>query len=201
MSDECNILDPDAGQAVVQIARQGLELFVRDNMYFQPEPAELPQALQEKGASFVTLTNEGRLRGCIGHTQGQDPLAEDVARNAASASRDFRFAPVNSDELADIRLEVTILTPFSQVSYDDFDDLLAKLRPGVDGVMLSRGPKRALLLPQVWRRLLDPTQFIEAIARKAGIAGQELREIPPSVVVHTFQAQHFAEPGYREPGS
>ncbi len=200
MNEEIEILDPTTGKAAVQVARSSLELFVRENKYFRPKLEEIPPALQENGASFVTLTNRGQLRGCIGHTQARLPLAEDIADNAAAASRDFRFVPVRADELSDIRIEVTILTPFMQVTYSSYDELLTKLRPGIDGVMLSLGLKRALLLPQVWHRLPDPDEFLEAITRKAGIRPRELKASPPNIVVHTFQAQHFAEPGYREPG-
>jgi len=201
MNSENIILDPISGQAAVIVARRSLELFVREEEYFQPDLTSLPQILQKLGMSFVTLTNRGLLRGCIGHTEPSYPLAIDIARNVAAASRDFRFTPVSVDELADIRLEVTVLTPFQEVSYTDFDDLSGKLRPGIDGVMLSFERKRALLLPQVWHRLPDTTQFLEAIARKAGINNRELWAQPPSVKVEVFQAQHFAEDGYLEPGS
>ena len=201
MSTGYEVLDLESGRIVVQVARQGLEQYVRFGETYRPELLGLPASLQEPGASFVTLTNGGRLRGCIGHTQAKDPLAEDVVRNAAAASRDLRFAPVDPNELGNIRLEVTVLSPFQQLTYDNFNDLLVKLRPGIDGVMLTHSLKRALLLPQVWHRLPDKTQFLEAITHKAGIPSRELQASPPTIEVHVFQAQHFAEPGYQEPGN
>ena len=201
MSNGYEVLDLESGRIVVQVAREGLEQYIRYGKTYQPELLELPASLQEPGASFVTLTNGGQLRGCIGHTLAKIPLAEDVARNAAAASRDFRFAPVDPDELVNIQLEVTVLSPLRQLTYDNFNDLLDKLRLGIDGVMLTHSVKRALLLPQVWHRLPDKTRFLEAIAYKAGIPVLELQTIPPTVVVHIFQAQLFAEPGYREPGN
>lgn len=200
MSSGYEILDLESGRIVLQVARQGLEQYVRYGGTYQPELLELPTSLQGLGASFVTLANGGRLRGCIGNTLANIPLAEDVARNAAAAARDLRFAPVDPDELVNIRLEVTVLSPFRQLIYDNFNDLLDKLRPGIDGVMLTHSVKRALLLPQVWHRLPDKSRFLEAIAYKAGIPDLELRIIPPTVLVQIFQAQLFAEPGYREPG-
>ena len=112
MSGEIEILNQKSGQVALQVARKGLESYVLFHKYLQPELKILPDSLQKPGASFVTLTNQGRLRGCIGHTIAKDPLGEDIARNAAAASRDFRFEPVEADELIDIRLEITILTPF-----------------------------------------------------------------------------------------
>jgi AmmeMemoRadiSam system protein A len=201
MGSALEVIDPTTGRAAVQVARVSLDQFVRDHTLYEPNIDKLESLLQEKGACFVTLTNNGILRGCMGHTDAQYPLAEDVARNATAASRDFRFSPVIEEELADIRLEVTILSPLLQLKYANFEELLQRLRPGVDGVMLTWQMKRGLLLPQVWRRLPNPAGFLEAIAIKASLPTRELRARPPTVVVHTFQVQHFAESGYREPGS
>ncbi|HUS93799.1 MAG TPA: AmmeMemoRadiSam system protein A [Patescibacteria group bacterium] len=201
MKDRPDIIDPLSGQVAVQVARNSLEQYVREHTLYEPNLDERQLALGEKGACFVTLTNRGLLRGCMGHTEAKYPLAEDVARNATAASRDFRFSPVLGGELADIRLEVTILSPLRQLRYAGFEDLIQSLRPDVDGVMLTWQMKRGLLLPQVWRRLPKPAEFLEAIAIKAGLPFEELRVNPPTVVVHTFQVQHFAESGYREPGN
>ena len=201
MVKDLELIDPASGRLAVQVARNSLDQFVREHTLYEPKFDELKSVLQEEGACFITLTNKGILRGCMGHTAAQYPLAEDVARNATAASRDFRFPPVIEEELADIRLEVTILSPLIQLRYANFEDLIQRLRPGIDGVMLTWQMKRGLLLPQVWGRLPKPAGFLEAIAIKAGLPIQELQARPPTVVVHTFQVQHFAESGYREPGS
>ena len=186
---------------LVQIARQSLELYVRQQTQYHPDLAALPARVGEPGASFVTLTNRGRLRGCIGSTEAHAALAEDVARNAvAAATRDPRFMPVRAAELPHIRLEVTILTPPCAFSYTDYPDLIARLRPNLDGVMLVWGRRRGLLLPQVWQRIPTPAEFLEAICYKAGIPEAELQRQPTTITVYTFQVQHFPESGYREPG-
>ena len=195
------MLDPGIGQALINVARRSLEQFVRQRERYRPDLGELPTAVSNPGCSFVTLTNLGKLRGCIGGTEARWPLAEDVARHAAAAaSRDPRFTAVTPDELTNIRLEVTVLTPPQPLPFADYADLLAQLRP-VDGVILTWGTKRAVLLPQVWRRLPEPAQFLDVLAQKANIPAPELRRAPPTISVQTFRVQHFAEPGYREPGS
>lgn len=194
-------LDDQAGQVLVEIARQSLTRFLAQGERFFPDIAQLAPLLRAEGASFVTLTRQGQLRGCIGSTQPRWPLADDVARNAvAAASSDPRFSPVTTPELATIRLEVTVLTPPLLVNFTDFTDLCRQLRPGIDGVMLTRKARRGLLLPQVWRRIPETADFLKAIAHKAGIPLAELQYSPPSITAHTFQVQHFQENGYLEPG-
>lgn len=194
-------LGETAGQALLAVARLSLERFVQHRLIHLPELTELPTAVHSPGCSFVTLTNNGLLRGCIGATEPRWPLAEDVARHAAAAARDPRFAPVTADELAAIRLEVTVLSPPQTVPYANYGDLLAKLRPGDDGLILIQGMNRSVLLPQVWQRIPDKDEFLAILARKAGVSPDLLHRMPPTVEVQVFQVQHFAEPGYHEPGN
>ncbi|MCA9935964.1 MAG: AmmeMemoRadiSam system protein A [Ardenticatenaceae bacterium] len=201
MSKQVQMLDTEMGVQLVQIARRSLEQYVRHKQHYSPDLNQLPHSVCQPGCSFVTLTDHGWLRGCIGNTQARWALAEDVARNAvAAASRDPRFSPVTSRELEDIRLEVTLLTPPQELTYHTYEDLLGKLRPRVDGVMLTWDLRRGLLLPQVWDRIPEPVEFLRAITHKAGIPQHELMMYPPTISVHTFQVQHFHEPGYQEPG-
>ncbi len=200
MATEGRLSEVD-GALLVQIARRGLEDYVRYQEVYQPDPTELPPALQEPGASFITLTAFGELRGCIGVTSSYRPLAIDVAQNAISAAtRDPRFPPVRSAELPVMRLSVTVLTPARQLEYTDYDSLLNKLRPQIDGVTLEWRQQRAVLLPQVWRRIPQPEQFLFNLCLKGHIPTDELLRTPPTVLVHTFQVQHFYESGYLEPG-
>ncbi len=145
-----------------------------------PQPvAERPE-WRQPGASFVTLTRHGELRGCIGSLEAWRPLAEDVAANArAAAFRDPRFAPLTAGELAGIRVEVSLLTPAQPLPWRDEAEALAQLRPGIDGVILIAGRHRATFLPQVWEQLPDPANFLAHLKRKAGLAadywGSDLR--------------------------
>lgn len=198
--NETGVLSVPDGQLLVKIARQSLELGVRQGQLFLPDPAVVPTAVQQPGASFVTLTNLGQLRGCIGNTTPRWSLAEDVARNAVSASRDSRFEPVGEGELGEVRLEVTVLSPPRRLRFDSYAALLNMLAERREGVILEQDGRRGVLLPQVWERIPDPAQFLAIIARKAGIPEPLLRQDPPVVGVWTFGVQCFEEPGYQEPG-
>ena len=126
--------------------------------------------LQQPGATFVTLTLEGRLRGCIGSLQAHRPLGIDVAANAENAAfRDPRFAPLATHEWPQVETEVSLLTEPERVPFSDEVDLLVKLRPGVDGVILEHRGRRGTFLPQVWESLPDRRRFIEELKRKAGL--------------------------------
>jgi len=126
----------------------------------------------ERGASFVTLTKNGRLRGCIGSLAAWRPLLEDVRANAvAAATRDPRFAPMMPNELAPVAIEVSVLSAPRPLRASGLREAYAALRPGVDGVILEAGAgHRATFLPQVWQDLPDPAQFLEHLWLKAGVA-------------------------------
>ena len=129
----------------------------------------LPE-LAEPAATFVTLTQDGQLRGCIGSLEAHRPLASDVAENAvAAAFRDSRFAPLSPAEFARTRVEVSLLTPPEPFAVTSEADALARLRPGIDGLVISYGRRRATFLPQVWESLPEPRQFLAQLKLKAGL--------------------------------
>jgi uncharacterized protein len=150
-------------------------------------------ALRAPGASFVTLTQAGRLRGCIGSLEAWRPLADDVCANAvAAAFADPRFAPLAAEELPATRVEVSLLTPAEPIVFAGEDELLASLRPGVDGVILECGGRRATFLPQVWQQLPEPRQFLAQLKRKAGLA-PDFRCDPP-VKLWRYGVRKWQEP-------
>jgi len=127
-------------------------------------------ALTAPGATFVTLTQQGHLRGCIGSLEAWRPLAEDVRENArAAAFRDPRFPPLAADELAQTRVEVSLLSPAAPLRFSSEADALARLQPGIDGVILECAGRRATFLPQVWEQLPEPRTFIAHLKQKAGL--------------------------------
>ena len=130
--------------------------------------------LKEWRASFITLKEGGDLRGCVGTLEAHRPLAEDVAANArAAAFQDTRFKPLGQDEFARTDIEVSLLSAPKRLLFENHEDLIAQLRPGVDGIILECGAensrRRATFLPQVWESLPDPEQFIAHLKEKAGV--------------------------------
>ena len=158
--------DRDLGAALIATARGAI-----DAAFGRPEARVRPHAaLDRPGATFVTLKQDGELRGCIGSLEAHRLLAIDVRRNAlAAAFSDPRFPPLAARELEVTTVEVSLLSPASRVEVADEEDLLARLEPGVDGIVLELGRRRATFLPQVWETLPDPRDFIGALKRKAGM--------------------------------
>ncbi|NPA92544.1 MAG: AmmeMemoRadiSam system protein A [Chloroflexi bacterium] len=195
--NQTQLLTPVEGQWLLRLAREALEAGVRGQA-LPPVPADLPPRLWEPGAAFVTLRTKdtGRLRGCIGSIVATRPLVEDVRAHAVDAAlHDPRFPPVTPAELPNLALEVSYLTPLQPLAYTSPEDLLAKLRPGVDGVLLRDGWRQATFLPQVWHSLPDPASFLTHLCMKMG-AEPTCWQRP--LEVFTYQVQAFQEPDYWE---
>jgi AmmeMemoRadiSam system protein A len=138
------------------------------------------------------LHQHGELRGCIGSLVAEEPLVEDVRRNAKNAAfRDPRFSPLNSGELDEVDIEVSVLTDPVPLDYKDGADLAARLRPNIDGVIISQGRARATFLPQVWEQLPEPADFLAHLCRKAGLPMDAWQD--GSLAVSTYQVQCFSE--------
>ena len=155
------------GAQLVARAREAVE---RSFSRTEARPADEAWWL-EPAATFVTLTRGGQLRGCIGSVTPRRGLLEDVEHNArAAAFQDPRFSPLRADELDAVRFEVSLLGPLEPIRFTDEADALRQLRPHVDGVVLSWQRHRALFLPQVWDQLPEPSRFLAALKRKAGLS-------------------------------
>jgi AmmeMemoRadiSam system protein A len=131
---------------------------------------EFPAELREKRATFVTLKMGEHLRGCIGVLEAIRPLVEDVVSNAyAAAFRDPRFQPVTLSEFDKLHLSISVLSPSEPVSFTSEDDLLSKIRPGVDGLILQEGSYQGTFLPAVWESLPNAKDFLTHLKLKAGL--------------------------------
>ncbi len=162
-------LTSEEKQILLRIARQSMEAAVRREKVPALEIDRLPQNLQEFGVTFVTLTANSRLRGCIGALDPYQPLAEDVREHAVGAAlNDFRFHPVQPDELSEVSIEISHLTTPLPLDYRDPTDLLEKLQPGIDGVVIQEGARRATFLPQVWEKIHQPAEFLSQLCQKMG---------------------------------
>ena len=144
-------------------------------------------------ATFVTLSLEGQLRGCIGSLSAAEPVAINVKKNAVNAAfHDPRFSPLSAEEFDRVSIDVSILSEPVPLVYSDADDLLAKLRPAVDGVIIRKGAASATFLPQVWEQLPAPQDFLGHLCLKAGLSSKDWRG--GDLEVLTYRVQHFEEP-------
>ncbi|RJQ69942.1 MAG: AmmeMemoRadiSam system protein A [Desulfobacteraceae bacterium] len=184
------------GRVLLKLARAALNEKFGITAASDP-PGDLPTdvndpALQACSGIFVTLKIGACLRGCIGSLVGGEPLFQGVRTYAKHAAfSDPRFKPLTQAELQKVRIEVSVLTPPRALSFDGADDLLAKLRPGVDGVTLRKDYCSATFLPQVWEQLPQPEDFLCQLCLKAGLAPDAWRT--GQLGVETYQVQHFEE--------
>lgn len=183
-TEECNLL--------LKLARQALEFSVRGDPLPEIHLEELPPKLAKNGATFVTLTKAGSLRGCIGTLEPYRPLAIDVQQHTiAAAFNDYRFPNVSLDELSAIEIEISCLTEPKQLRYDSPEKLPEIVRPGVDGVVFRAGSRRATFLPQVWEKLPDAEIFLNQLSIKMGAPPDFWRS--GKLIVETYQVQEFHE--------
>jgi len=156
-----------------------------------------PDWLEIPAACFVTLTLDGRLRGCIGSLNAYRPLRVDLEANArAAAFQDPRFPPVTEQELSPLRIEVSLLSAGQAMNVRDEDDALAQLRPQVDGIILTYGQHRATFLPQVWEQLPDPGLFLGQLKQKAGLPADFWA---PGIELARYTVDTFTEDGHARP--
>ena len=177
---------------LLKVARQSMTLAVREKKSLRLDLNAYSPLLQQNGASFVTLTVEGDLRGCIGALEAYQPLILDVCEHAvAAALEDYRFMPVTAGELDLIQIEISRLTPPQPLNYLGAEDLIAQLNPGRDGVILKDGMRRATFLPQVWEKLPDPAQFLGNLCEKMGAPFHLWQHKPLQVFI--YQVEEFHE--------
>jgi len=179
-------------KTLLRLAREAMEYGVRSKKLPPLDEVSLPPALLEQGVSFITLTIRGELRGCIGALEAHQSLVQDVREHAiAAALEDPRFPQVREDELNRIQIEVSRLTRPVPLEYKDADDLLSKLRPHMDGVILRYGFKRATFLPQVWEKIPNPADFMDNLCYKMGVSDNTWRNKHLDVLI--YQVEEFSE--------
>jgi len=155
------------------------------------ELAALPAALRRERAVFVTLIQNGSLRGCIGSLVATAPLAQAVADAAhGAAHRDPRFPPLHSTELAAVQIEISVLSALEPMAVNRRSDLISTLRPGRDGLLLEDGARRSTFLPKVWEQLPDPEDFLDQLLAKAGLSPQHWS---PTLRLHRYSASSFGD--------
>ncbi len=177
---------------LLELARKSIEAVTNGMRLTAVDPGQISERLREDGASFVTLTINGALRGCIGTLEAYQPLYLDVIEHAAAAAvDDFRFKPVGPDEISTIIIEISVLSRPEQLQYSGTDELLQRLRPGIDGVVIKDGRMRATFLPQVWEQLPDSEEFLSHLCAKMGAPSGLWKT--KNLAVFTYQVEEFHE--------
>jgi len=166
------VYDEDQRKKMLGMAHKAIEKGLETGKPLAVDAHDWPDWAQQQRAAFVTLHLDGRLRGCIGSLAAHRPLICDIAENAFSAAfRDPRFAKLTVAEFTRIEMDISVLSEPEPLPFKDEADLLAKMRPGVDGLILQSGGRRGTFLPQVWDQLPDKHTFLAHLKTKAGFAG------------------------------
>jgi AmmeMemoRadiSam system protein A len=174
------------------LARKSLQNSAANQHLPEVSSHDLAPKLTEKKACFVTLTKDGSLRGCIGHLSALEPLYQAVIDNARNAGlRDPRFPAVHPDEVDKIKIEISVLTEPQPLQFNSPEDLLAKLNPRKDGVLLQIGGRAATFLPQVWAQIPDKIGFLNHLSQKAGCDASAWRG--RDVAVSVYHVESFEE--------
>ncbi|NPB04651.1 MAG: AmmeMemoRadiSam system protein A [Thermotogae bacterium] len=180
-------LSKEEKRLLLDIAHSAISRAFRGD-FTPPDLESLPLNLRRKGASFVTLKKNGKLRGCIGSVVAHRPLAEDVHFNAiAAAFKDPRFPPLHPDEWPHVKVEVSVLSDPKPLPYDDMEDLLRKIKPGM-GLILRHPLGTATFLPEVWENLPDPYIFLSELARKANLPPDVYNDPRTEVFYYTTES-------------
>ncbi|MFO7665851.1 MAG: AmmeMemoRadiSam system protein B [Desulfobacterales bacterium] len=190
-----NRLNEKQGQILLKLARKTIseKLGIKLKQE-QVSPASdfEDKSLQRKSGTFVTLKIRNQLRGCIGNLDASEPIIEGVKRNAINAAfNDFRFSPLTAKEFENVEIEISILSEPRPLAYKDNEDLINKLRPGIDGVIIRKGRASATFLPQVWEQLTRPEEFFSHLCSKAGIPSDSWKNSKLEVL--TYDVQYFEE--------
>lgn len=187
-----NRLDEKEKQQLLQIARQAITLAVNQKPPMLLKTEDYSDLLRKDGASFVTLTKNGNLRGCIGTLEPYQPLIQDVYEHAvAAALSDYRFPPVTVSELPSLKIEISRLTLPQKLDYITPTELPLHLRAGIDGVVIKEGQHRATFLPQVWEKLPSADEFLSHLCLKMGAPVDLWQNKVLDVFV--YQVEEFSE--------
>jgi len=164
------LFPPEDRRILLGLAVDSISRALKDGAPMKIDPSAYPEPLRRKGASFVTLKIRERLRGCIGSIEAYRPLVDDVADNAYKAAfRDPRFPSLREEEFRGVSLSLSILTEPELLTVVSEEDLIRRIRPGIDGLIIEEGGRRGTFLPSVWEALSDPRRFLMELKQKAGL--------------------------------
>ncbi len=187
-------ISDDEGKLLLKLARKSIlqEFDKKGDEFLARSPKAYPDVLRQNRGVFVSLHKKGDLKGCIGIIEPVKPLFKGVIENAKHAAfEDTRFASLSLEEFKDTKIEVSVLTCPGKVEYRDERELLSKIRPDIDGVIIKKNSLSATFLPQVWKQLKNPETFFKQLCIKAGLLPDEWKT--GDLVVSTYQVQVFKE--------
>ena len=185
------MISPEHRRQLLEVARESLLCGVHSGHPLEVSPAEHATELQQAGACFVTLHEDGALRGCIGSLEAHRPLVVDVAENAFAAGfRDPRFQALREAELERVSISISVLSKPVAMDFSSEQDLLKQLRVGIDGLVLEAGYHKGTFLPAVWAQLPQPEQFLRHLKRKAGLAEDYWAD---NIHISRYQSESFDE--------
>ena len=195
-SENHSQLTKEQGKLLVRLARQTIETKLgqppADKEVRALEQALSDDIFQIHCGVFVTLKISNNLRGCIGSLAGYNSVLNGVKDNVVNAAlHDSRFKPLTLEELSKVTIEVSVLSNPKPLAYTDADDLISKLRPNIDGVIIRKETASSTFLPQVWEQLPKPHDFLDQLCLKAGLSSNEWRA--GQLEVSTYQVQYFEE--------
>lgn len=182
-------LNNENKKTLLNIAKKSIKFGILNQRALPVKLNEFDVQLQQDAASFVTLTLNNNLRGCIGTLEAHQALIKDVSDHAyAAAFEDPRFPKLSEQELTEIEVSISILTPAVAIHFSSEKDLLSQLEPGLDGVILEAGFKRATFLPAVWEQLKSPEEFLNHLKIKAGLNANDW---PDQIKISRYQTISF----------
>jgi len=186
-----NTLSLQDRATLLDVARASIQHGLRHRQALEVNPGDYPESLRSLRATFVTLEKGGQLRGCIGALTAYQPLVQDVAVHAyAAAFEDPRFPELRMEEFSALEVHISVLSPPEPLHFGSEDELLAQLRPGVDGLILQFRHHRGTFLPSVWEHLADPYVFLAQLKQKAGLP---LDFWSPELQVERYTTEYFGD--------
>ena len=174
---------------LLKLARDSISYGLKNSKALTIKVQNFEDELRQNRACFVTLHKNNQLRGCIGSLEAQRALVLDVCENAYSAAfRDLRFNRLQESEFDQLALSISVLTPSTEIDFDSEQDLLGKIQPGIDGLILQEGYHRGTFLPSVWEQLPDPAEFLQHLKIKAGLSANFWSD---TIRVSLYQTESF----------
>ena len=176
---------PTEQALLIKLAQESISTAVQGRVLAAESVGELTERLKCPAATFITLRQEGQLRGCVGNLIARDPLYRSVIHNAIGAAlRDSRFPPVAPEELQHIKIHISILSALKSIHFESVDQMLDQMIPGEDGVVLRKSGRAATYLPQVWKTFSQKEAFLDSLSQKAGLKVNAWREHDVEILLY-----------------